>query len=363
MVRFSIMDFFNNNQHIAFDGLTQLYDRETIVCYANNLIMANRPFSMALIDVDNFKYINDNYGHIAGDKIICEVSERLKKLIGENGVVGRFGGDEFIAIMPDLINYDEVWQACHKTLVNMSEVEITDFNGLYVTVTIGLARFPENAMNYEKLLETADKALYRGKTKGRNCFIIYLPEKHANIVLKTEKDKQLTSMYLHSIVFNNLTKTDNLTEGIKNLFDFISAYYMIDHICIQSEGNGSEIGKLYFEKIHQLSKTKIFKPMSLELIRSNMNSSIEMFYLNDLKQLVRSNQIEFYNLLCDQKITSTCCVNITYQNTRYGMLRADMTGVAGSNRIWQYGDMDILLTTAKTIALILHYTGKSLSDF
>lgn len=355
------MDIFFDTPNLSVDPLTQLHDRESMVSYIGHLLEKKTPFTMALIDIDNFTYINENYGHIAGDKIIRELAERVERQIGGNGVVGRFGGDEFIFVLPNIVGYDEIWQICHKIQLNMSECEVEACSGLYVTVTIGLARFPENANSYEKLLEMTDKALYRGKTKGRNCFIIYLPEKHANIVLKTEKDRQLSSMYLHSIVFSNLTKTENLKDGIKSLFDFISSYYMIDHICIQTE-HDEESGTLRFEKIHQLSKMKTFKPVKLSLIRNIINNTIEMFYINDVKQIFQSKQTELYDALCGQNITSTCWVNIAYKGEFFGMLRADMTGVAGSGRIWQYGDMDILLTTAKTIALILHFTGKTLVD-
>lgn len=356
------MDIFFDMPNLSVDNLTQLHDREAMVSYIDHLMTLKTPFTMALIDIDNFTYINENYGHIAGDKIICEVAERVKNQIGDNGVVGRFGGDEFIVVMPNFVKYDEIWQVCHKIQVNMSECEFQACSGLYVTVTIGLSRFPENAQSYDKLIENADKALYRGKTKGRNCFIIYLPEKHANIVLKTEKDRQLSSMYLHSIVFSNLTKTENLRDGVKSLFDFICSYYMIDHLCIQTEEDGSGNGSIWYEKIHPLSKAKSFKPLKLSLIRNYLNNTIEMLYLNDTKQLMRANQNDLYEALCEQRVTSTCCVNIAYKDEFFGMLRADMTGVAGSSRIWQYGDMDILLTAAKTIALILHFTGKTLSS-
>lgn len=357
------MDAFFESENLSVDNLTKLYNRNVIVDYVEHLIEEKTPFSMALVDIDNFKYINDNYGHIAGDKIICEVANRIKSQLGNIGEIGRFGGDEFIIVLKNITNYDEVWNVCHRILVNMSEVEISDFGGLYVTVTIGLARFPENALSYEKLLETADKALYRGKMKGRNCFIIYLPEKHANIVLKTEKEKQLSSMYLHSIVFSHITRTENLAEGIKGLFDFISSYYMIDHLCIQTgEGDGGNLGKLYFEKVHQLARNKTFKPINLEFVKHNLNKTIEMFYLNDVKHLMQSHQIEFYESLCEQQITSTCYVDISYQGESFGMLRADMTGLPDSHRIWQYEDMDILLTTGKVIALVLHFTNRTIKD-
>ncbi len=348
------MDDFFDNPGLSIDTGTSLFSRDVMVAYMNKLISVGIPFSMALVDIDNLKYVNDTYGHIAGDKIISAVATSIKKQLGNDGEVGRFGGDEFIILLKDTVNYDEIWKICHEILVKVSEIEIAGLDQLHVTITMGIARFPENAKNYDKLIEVADKALYRGKTKGRNCFIIYLPEKHANIVLKKEKEKQLSSMYLHSIVFNNLTKVSDLTTGINNLFDFLSSYFMLDHICLQTEN------EMFFNKVHPLAKNKEFKPIPLSLIRSDINRTVEMFYMNTIKQLQLSGRHDLYDELRSQKISSTCFVDLVAKGKSFGMLRADMTGGEDSFRIWQYGDMDILLTTGKTIALILEYTGQTL---
>ncbi|MBQ3671425.1 MAG: GGDEF domain-containing protein [Treponema sp.] len=350
------MDTFFSKNSFPIDELTRLYNREVILNYMEYLIENRTPFTIALLDIDNFKYINDSYGHIAGDKILCEVAERVNKLIGENGVVGRFGGDEFIVILKNVIEYDKLWNICHNLLVKMREVEIPNFSGLYVTVTIGLSRFPENEKESEKLMIMADKALYRGKTKGRNCFIIYLPEKHANIVLKNEKEKQLSSMYLHSVVFSHLTQSTDLKTGITNLFNFLSSYFMIDHICIQTED------QLLFQTIHILSKNKTFARIPNQLIRSNINKTIDIFYVNDIKPLVQSSKIDLYNMLQEQEITSTCYADISYCGNSFGFIRIDMTGLPDSFRIWQHTEMDIFMTTAKMIATILHFTGQNLSE-
>lgn len=326
----------------AVDALTQVYNREVLVEYVNFLVSGNVPFSLALIDIDNFKYVNDTYGHIAGDKVLKEVAGRIKKAVGETGTVGRFGGDEFIIVFPDIVAYDEIWQCCRKINTEMNGYEIKDFTGLYVTVTMGVSRFPENEKSYEGLLDTSDKALYRGKTKGRNCFIIYLPEKHANIELKTEKDKSLSSMYLHSMVFRLLTKSKTLEEGIVSLFNFLCSYFMLDHICLQKNK------KILFEKIHDLSLSKEFSPLDLGLINQNISAATEIFYVNQMDSLTTSNQMDLCSQYVEQKIKAAFCCLVT-DSPDLIMLRVEST----SKRIWQYGEMDIFLTAAKLIGLLI----------
>ena len=347
--------FFSEND-VVRDSLTTVYAKESIEKYVNRLIHEKIPFTYALIDIDNFTYINDTFGEVGGNAVLMDVAATLLKIIGKDGVVGRNEGDEFVVVLKNIVTYDEIWNICHNILVKINEIELPQIGSQTLTVTIGLDRFPENAENFDELKRAADKALFRGKAKGRNCFIIYLPEKHESIVPKTEKQKVVGSINLHSSLFKFLTTNDDLAFSISNLINFMSSYFTIDHICIQTNT------KLLFQKIHQMSKCTEFIHVPHDLILANINKSMEMFYLSDIKSLQRSKQTELYEIFERQKITSSCFCDISYRNEHYGMFRADMTGTELENRLWQYSNMDLLLTAAKTIGLILHYTGKTLED-
>lgn len=346
------MEYFDND-NFALDDLTGVYRREVIVDYINHLVLKEIPFSLALIDVDNFKYVNDTFGHLTGDKIIQEVAKKLKSLIKDVGVVGRFGGDEFILVFEGIIEYNELWSICHNKIGKINGLTLKEFNGLNITITQGLSRFPQNGKNYTELLETADKALYRGKTKGRNCFIIYLDEKHKNIKLKSDSDSALSSMYLHSNIFKLLSASENLKQNILDLFNFFSSYLMIDHICLQDNAN------IIMNKVHSLSVNEEFQFIPHNLIENLLNKSSELMYINNVFNLEATHQFELFSCLRKQNITSHFSCLISYKDKIYGTLRCDMTS---SNRIWQYGDMDLLLTAAKTIGLILHYHNITLTD-
>lgn len=341
------------------DNLTQVYSREVIIDYATSLIRRKIPFSFGIVDIDNFKYVNDTYGHLSGDKILKTVSTRLMKLIGTIGAVGRFGGDEFLLVMPHLVDYDAVWTTCRSVMMFMNNFEIADFDGLFVTLTIGLARFPENASNYEELFVTADKALYRGKSKGRNCFVIYLPEKHSKINLKTVTTNPVNSIQMHAYVFSMLTSGPSLAEGICSLFNFFSSQMSIDHICIQTFPDCPDGGnKIYFEKTHEHSKNQSFLPMNLATLLGDMDSVTGAFYMNRISHLEEAGRISLLSEYKAQKIQSACAFEISICGKIFGMLRAEST----SARVWQHTEIDILLTAAKTIALILHDRNLTFSD-
>jgi len=338
------MENFFENKENAVDTLTKVFSREIIVEYVHYLIAEKIPFSMALVDIDNFKYVNDSYGHLVGDIVLEKIAHELNELVTKRGFIGRFGGDEFIIIYPNITEYDEIWNECHRTIAKVAECSFTDYPWLSVTITMGVSRFPENATVYEQLFSFADKALYRGKMKGRNCFIIYLPEKHAKIVLKTENDKTLSSMFLHSNVIKLLSSSPSLKDGIENLFSFLSAYFMLDYMCIQSAG------KVYFQKLHQLAPQKMIKPITERFFCSNKNPSTGIFYVNQIKHLLSNNEKEFYDELKAQKIHSSFCCEISCCKETYGFLRVDIK----DPRIWQNTDMDILVSAAKIIGLLLH---------
>lgn len=350
------MDSFFRNNEISTDSITDAYTKETLVSYAKALIAQKESFSYALLDIDNFTYINDAFGIAEGNKVLFDISRVIQSIIADRGVLARNNGDEFSVVFKNITDYDEIWGLCHTILVKINEIELPEIGNQTLTVTIGLARYPDNAQSYEDLRVCAEKAMYRGKSKGRNCFIIYLPEKHANLVLKNERQRALGSMNLHSNVFRFLTEPDDLRMGIINLFNFISSYFEVDHVCIQA-GN-----TLLFQKIHQIAKNKKFRFIPHELIRWNMNKMTEVLYVSDTKNLLRTKQTELYERLAEQEISSTCFCEISYRADTYGMLRVDMTSSGGENRLWQYSDMDLLLDAAKTIALVLHYTGKRLED-
>ena len=340
-----IKNFFKNN-NLPKDSLTGLFSREVLVNYGQKLINENIPFCIGIIDIDNFKYVNDSYGHQVGDKIIIAIANTIRDFFGDTALVGRFGGDEYLFILPNTSEYDEVWKTCSTLLFTINDLKFPDLPDLFITCTLGLSRFPLDAENYETLMENADKALYRGKTKGRSCFIIYLKEKHANIQINSEKSTALSSMFLHSNIFRTLSSNFTLKNRIEKLFSFFSSHLMLDHICIQSGDS------LLFEKIHELSRSKSFKPINMSYIQKNINKATEIFYINDCEQLVRCSQNKLSDLLKEQGIISTFYCEVSHKDIIYGYLRVDVTS---NRRIWQYCDMDLLVTAAKTIALHLFY--------
>lgn len=338
----------------CIDELTGVLNRRGISEYVSWLIEKGRPFSLFLIDIDNFKNVNDTYGHIVGDTVIAQTARTFVSACAKEGVVGRYGGDEFVIIFEDVTDYQEVWSRGSKmTHLRMGGVEEYGIPNLTVTVTVGISRFPLDAQTVEGLITVADKALYRGKSKGRHCFIIYLPEKHANISLRGDRDKKQNLMQLSLGIFNNLTACgEDIATAVSTVFKSFVSYYMFDHICLETHVNMNH--SVFFT----LSEQKQFKHLPYGAIDEIVNSA-GYASISDVTQLHKDLYADIISGCKKQGIKSLLFCRISAYGKDYGFIRVDTANTA---RLWQNGEMSMVIVAAKAIALLLHYQGKTLED-
>ena len=129
-------------------------------------------FALMFIDLDRFKPINDNFGHKAGDQLLVDVASRLRDCVRQTDVVSRFGGDEFVALVGDLRNNQDVSAIAEKLIDVLSRpyAGIVPDTELRVTPSIGIAFYPDDAEDIDTLLRQADMAMYRAKERGRATY-------------------------------------------------------------------------------------------------------------------------------------------------------------------------------------------------
>lgn len=161
------------------DGLTGLYNRryldETLERELSRAQREGYPIALAMIDIDFFKKLNDTYGHQAGDEMLKELGALLKKGARTADVPCRYGGEEFMLVLPNMplsvaIERAEEWRSSFKALrVNFGQFQ------LQTTISIGLAAFPGHGKNRDDLIEAADHALYAAKHGGRDRVVVFAP--------------------------------------------------------------------------------------------------------------------------------------------------------------------------------------------
>ncbi|MFN4227947.1 MAG: GGDEF domain-containing protein [Candidatus Ratteibacteria bacterium] len=161
------------------DPLTEVYNRRYFnVRLKEELAKAKRegyPFSIMISDLDNFKKYVDKYGHPMGDIILKEVAFLLKKSLRETDIICRFGGDEFAYLLPFSTSMESktVAERIRKNIQNYRFLSEKVNDEVHLTLSIGIASFPEHAKSEEEILSKADNALFLAKTSGKNTIVIY----------------------------------------------------------------------------------------------------------------------------------------------------------------------------------------------
>ena len=131
--------------------------------------------AVMLLDLDNFKQVNDTHGHVYGDKLLCSVAERLKNCMRSTDTVARMGGDEFTPVIEDIASQEDCVAAASKVLKALQEPIVVENKTLHTSVSIGISLFPQDGQTAETLLQFADIAMYHAK-KTRHSFKFYSDE-------------------------------------------------------------------------------------------------------------------------------------------------------------------------------------------
>ena len=325
------------------DQLTGIVSRGHILGYVQHLIMLGIPFSFAMLDLDNFKFINDTYGHHAGDMVLVHVANDLKDYLGERGVCGRFGGDEFLIVNLDALTYDD----CKKFFMGMFDGNVLRKNiplenaSPFITGTIGCAGFPRDADNYDDLFDLIDKTLYRGKTKGRNCHIIYVEEKHKNIEIRKIARRGLYT------VFKGMVRQFDHVPGLHNKLQNVMPLLMEE----------LQISELYYtggDGIMRAIRAENLEEDAGDI--GNLLPNDDMFSTNDLST-IQSKAPRTYATLQKREVETMMAIRVGMYGQTDGYL---ICAEARNRRIWQETECAILYFLARQLAAYIRQTGEKM---
>ncbi len=176
-------DRLRENFHLSMrlattDAVTGLYNRHYMTSHLDTLLRSarenNKPLSIAMLDIDHFKIINDTHGHAAGDEVLHEFSQRIARNVRGVDLAARYGGEEFVVIMPEteLETSLTIAERLRATVADQIFAVETADKPLNVTVSIGLATLCDGIRTSAELLEKADEALYKAKHEGRNRMVV-----------------------------------------------------------------------------------------------------------------------------------------------------------------------------------------------
>lgn len=153
--------------------------------------------AVLVIDIDNFKNINDSFGHNEGDVLLKDIAERIKGIVRSRDGFARIGGDEFVLLVEDLVTIDNVIDICEKLMGALKQPAQLTHHAVTVTASIGVSLYPQDGTIVQEILRNADTAMYQAKSKGRNNYQFYT--------------KKLTEKALRRVFIEN-----NLRNAIAN---------------------------------------------------------------------------------------------------------------------------------------------------
>ena len=223
----------------AYDAGTGLLNKRAINEYALEKIHAkSEGVYLAIMDVDDFKRINDGFGHMFGDEVLAKVAEIIRSVLNARGAAGRFGGDEFMVVFEE-IDSETTLRRILKTISKHIQWAFEDVEGLTVTTSIGIAKCPDDGVIYEELFQKADKCLYIAKAKGKNRFIIYDEAKHGTVVNEEAANRNIglkaniSEAEKHAVISELILKLHREgKDALHDTMEQMQIYFDIDGIAL-----------------------------------------------------------------------------------------------------------------------------------
>jgi diguanylate cyclase (GGDEF)-like protein len=204
-----------------YDELTDLPTRRVIEHRVNKLLQSDDPsggFALAFLDIDNFKHINDYYGHGAGDALLVEVSKRLGLNLRDSDMLSRISGDEFLLLLNPIQNEQEVAEYIDFTLQRLKAPFFIDGSEIFASTSIGVSLYPQHGRTYEVLRQNADIAMYRVKSDGKGAAVFFdaSMEREALARMKIEQSLRLAILEKRFCCAFQ-AKVDIRTQAIKGI--------------------------------------------------------------------------------------------------------------------------------------------------
>lgn len=223
----------------ANDAATGLLNKRAIHEYALERIQNNKQGGyLVLIDIDDFKQINDRYGHMFGDQVIATTAEILRSVTQTRGMAGRFGGDEFMLVLENVPTENDL-RRIMKVIDKHAKWAFYEKEGFKISFSIGISKFPEDGTTYEELFKKADRCLYIAKDKGKNRYIIY--REHLHGALTADKDSErsvglkatISDADKHILLSNMILRLHREGKAaIEDIMRSMQTYFDIDGIAI-----------------------------------------------------------------------------------------------------------------------------------
>ncbi len=317
--------------------------------------------AMLILDLDNFKSVNDSYGHLYGDAVLSQVSARLRGLFRSHDILGRIGGDEFLILLKDVPSVSIVEERCSLLLESFHTLLNQLMPNLNVSLSIGAALAPTHATTYADLFKRADEALYLAKSSGKNCYKIYDPRDKYNTLLEnatyintridSDDEPSIAGNSFIRFVFSALYESQDLESTVDELLAHIGMQFNVSRAYIFENNDDNTTCSNTFEWCNQGVNPEID---NLQNIHYDLDipgwkeafDENDLIYCSDISQLTPPLRA----ILEPQGIKSMLHCAIRDNGVFRGYIGFDD---CTSNRLWTQEQISLLQFLSEVMALFL----------
>ncbi len=345
------------------DLLTKCYNKISAQELISEKLNRSKKYKHALfmIDIDNFKGLNDNLGHFFGDNVLFEIAEGLRSVFRDNDIIARVGGDEFLVFLENVNSQDILAEKANKILAIFDKTFPGEFRDYSISGSVGIAVFPNDGENYVTLYQNADKALYQAKFSGKNRFVIYSQELRSGTMSNTtkiENAERMAGAYfdydLISAVFNILYDKNGDDSSINHALKYICQKYDADRSYIfETLDNGKTFDNTFeYCKKGVSSEIASLKSIPTEEFDDFVEKAHNgVIYSNNLRETLEADFA--FETMARQGIQSFVHVQVKKDGAMTFFIGLDD---CGKTRVWTEREINSLQYIGKLISLILQGT-------
>lgn len=249
--------------------------------------------ALFFIDLDRFKIINDNFSHSYGDGLLIEVSKRLSGCLGQNDMLGRMGGDEFVILLRDFIDSNDVVQKADTIIKLFKEPFHVHDKTIHTTASIGIAIYPDQPISKEKFLICADNAMYKAKLHGKNCYALHSSDMSTDVVDDSILEMDMRrALEQNEFILHYQPQLHSCTQEIVGLEALIRwqhptlGYLAPNRFISLAEENGyiTQIGEWVITEACRQNKK--WQDAGLKHVQVHVNLSSQQFHKTDIVQFI-----------------------------------------------------------------------------
>lgn len=251
------------------DNSLDMLNKRAAIEYTNKIISRGdlKCSYFVILDLDNFKHVNDTFGHMTGDEVLVKTAKIINENVGSRGIVGRMGGDEILIVTDSIEEQTELRNMLRSIRTTVEWTFRNDPRELGVTCSMGVAAYPQNGKSFKEVFELADKMLYLAKEKGKNRYVIYTPEIHDRQLFRKDREdeKHIKKAGAHEdklTVMHHMLENYLLKHSYNNelFFSEVGESYDLDEILIVYDNFTVVFRWTPDGVLSDIDKTKFFIP-------------------------------------------------------------------------------------------------------